>query len=258
MKKSFDVYKIAECLEPSEEALQLNICRIDPVWGDELSAENYFKLAHTFYNEHRGLLTPKEVGVTLSHIEIYKRIVASNVAAVIFESDIAVSGQQLDCFQDIIKQQPLDFIHLGVHPNSLRGRYFWGRKLKEHHGLYIASVHLDFHGTFAYYLSPRAAAMLVEIHENCLHRSDDWVRLLSKMELRAYYAPLFPHPAERSALAEERKMLRSNLSLSRRIRKATFNDLYYQLKCKIIKIYARLFLSPIRGVEGKEKENAEA
>lgn len=254
MKNSFDIYKIAEQLEPSEEALQIDICRIDPVWGDELSAEEYFKLAHTFYNEHRGLLTPKEVGVTLSHIEIYKRIVASNVAAVIFESDIAVSGLQLDYFQNIIKQQPLDFIHLGVHPNSFGGRYFWGRKLKVHHGIYIASVHLDFYGAFAYYLSPKAAAMLVEIHENCLHRADDWARLLSKMELRAYHAPLFPHPAERGALEEERKMLRSTSSFSRRICKATFNDLYYRLKCKIITFYARLFLSPIRGIEGKGKK----
>ena len=147
---------------------------------------------------------------------------------------------------------------MGVHPNSLRGRYFWGKKSKEHPAISIASVHLGFHGAFAYYLTPMAAAMLVEIHENCLHRADDWAKLLSKTELRAYHAPLFPHPAERGTLAVDRKMLRSTSSIFRRIGKTTFNNLSYRLKCEIIKIYARLFLSPIRGIEGREEENAEA
>lgn len=258
MKISFDVYKIAECLEPSEEALQIDIRRIDPVWGNEISAHEYFKLAHTYYNEYRRLLTPKEVGVTLAHLGIYKRIIASNVGAIIFESDIAVSEQKFECLQDIITQLPLDFIHLGIHPNSLRGRYFWGRELEKPRGVSVASVHLGFHGAFAYYLTPRAAAMLVEIHENCLHRADDWVRLLPKMKLKAYHSPLFAHPVQRGALEEERKMLRLSLSLSKKVRKATFNDLYYRLKYEMIRIYARLFLSPIRGVERKKEESAEA
>lgn len=257
MKNSFDVYKIAKGLEQSEEALQIEICRIDPVWGDELSAVEYFKLAHTYYNRHRRLLAPKEIGVALAHVGIYRRIIATNVAAVIFESDIDVSRKQLACLQDIIKQLPVDFIHLGLHPNSLRGQYFWGRKLKRYPDISLVSVHLAFHGAFAYYLTPRAAAKLLEIHENCLHLADDWAKLLPEAELTAYYMPLFPHPEQRGALEAERNMLRSTSNLSRRIRNATFNDLSYRLKREIIKIYAHLFLSPIQGIKRKKKESAE-
>lgn len=182
------VYKISTTL--TEKESKLGVEKIEPVWGDLLSAKDYY--FHSAARTRTGLqiLKPGELGCTLSHINILEKIAKSGTPALITESDIPVDQIKLNRTEEYIKRFPqTDFLHCAQYGN----KDFRCWNLRD--GRRLVDTSYKFWGTCAYYCSKRTAIALIDFHEKYgLGLADDWHRFFTKHSILPFYYPVFRHP----------------------------------------------------------------
>jgi glycosyl transferase, family 25 len=185
---------------------------IKPIKGVALSAKEYFGFIHKYYSSTGGLLTPSEVGCTLSHLEIYKKIVERNIGAIIFEADMDLDDKLVKKAFNVIDLAKKDFIHFGWHPNVHKNIFFWG-KSTQIEGLYLIDYKIEFYGSYSYFLSAKAAAELLMFHEKCLMKADPWVDFFDTVAFQPFFCGIFSHPIERGILSSERDLIKLSIFL---------------------------------------------
>lgn len=200
-----EVFKITDDTLSKTE-LAAGVQQQTPVLGRAIPALEYFELVLPGYNHTGKLLTPGEVGCALSHICVYKKIVEFDTPALIFESDVDLRLDELEQAKELCSRSKADFIHLGWHPGVRHGRYFSVKKCR---GKDEAAVdHLnEFYGAFAYFVTPRLAAALIDFHSSSLNRADAWAIFFDHCDYEPYFAGIFWHPEERAELASERALV---------------------------------------------------
>lgn len=185
-----DFYKISDAKLSDFEFLT-GFERISPIIGATLPAKDYFEKILPLYNFSGKLLSPGEIGCTLTHIEIYKKIIDKNKPAMIFENDIEVTKELLD--QAIEVCDTLDFVHLGWHPDVYANTFFYG--VKSNKRLFLINHLVNFHGTYSYFITPKIAKALLAFHEKAINKADNWGDFFSQnKEFKAYFSGIFSHP----------------------------------------------------------------
>lgn len=200
------VYKITES-PLSEIEKKIGVVPISPVMGARLDAAEYFEILSRNYSTNRRIITPAEVGCTMSHLKIYELIVSERISAIILENDICATKEALACAERVSAESKVDFVHLGWHPNIHKGIWFKGR-YEQKIGLYRVDPNQDFYGTFAYFVSPRAAFELLAFHRDLLRKADSWREFFKQSTISPYFYGAFAHPIERGTIGAERSMLR--------------------------------------------------
>lgn len=237
---SIVVYKItSEELRSHERAN--HIIKVTPVEGNNLSASVYFQHAAHYYSKYQVLLTPPEVGCSLSHIKILKHFLSetSCSGAVILESDISFTAKQLSIALDICSRESFPFVHLGWHPNISKRIYFRGKHISSctTPPIYEVDPRSNFHGTYSYYLNRATAAELLKFHQHMIHKADDWC-LFFNGSITPYFCGIFHHP----------KVRVGTLSSSRlAIKHPSLVSLFQRKLTSLIKICTHLVWSRIRG-----------
>jgi glycosyl transferase family 25 len=185
---------------------------INPIKGVALSAKEYFGFVHKCYSSTGDLLTPSELGCTLSHLEVYRKIVEKNTGAIIFEADIDLDDKLVIKAFNVIELAKKDFINLGWHPNVHKNIFFWG-KSTEIEGLYLIDYKIKFYGSYSYYLSAKAAKELLSYHEKCLMKADSWVNFFETASFQPFFCGIFTHPLERGILSSERDLIKLSIRI---------------------------------------------
>lgn len=201
--KPIDIYKITS--DPlSDVEAKLGCQQITPIAGPKLPANSYFEKILGNFRETGELLSPSELGCALSHIFVYQRVIETGRAAIILESDITPSANQLSSAMAFCSETKLDFVHLGWHPQVSYGVYFIGLFDKKNQA-YRIEPSQNFYGAFAYYFTPVAAAELLDFHEATLRKADYWSAFFEEADTPPYFRPFFEHPVERGELDRQRK-----------------------------------------------------
>ena len=200
-------FKVADELSSQEQ--ELGVVHGLPVYSDTFTSHQYFEYVCSTHRQQQMLLTPSEVGCTLAHLGIYQQIVDANTSAFIFEADIEVTASLLAKAQQVLDAYgAVDFIHLGIHP----GRSFFGKRPRSQ--VAVADPRFYLYGTFAYFVSPRAAQSLLDFHARRMRRADAWQEFFAEHDIVPHYYPLVAHPDERGSIDRERHQSRSERPLS--------------------------------------------
>ncbi|EDM72747.1 hypothetical protein RAZWK3B_00965 [Roseobacter sp. AzwK-3b] len=201
--RSIDIYKItSDAL--SEVETEFGLHRIQPIEGAKLDANSYFGKILDNYRDTGELLSPSELGCTLSHISVYQRVVEANRCAIILEADISPHGMHLEDAIAFCSGTDLDFVHLGWHPQISYNVYFVGRFDTRKQAFRIEPSR-NFYGAFAYYVSPTVAFELLDFHQATLRKADYWSEFFETSKTKPYFRPFFEHPLERGELDRQRK-----------------------------------------------------
>ncbi len=193
---AFDIYKITENL--SEFESNIGVFRIAPVWGREMSAQEYFNFMRPRVEAARRLLLPSELGCALAHYEAYKRICRANRPAMIFEDDILFDAEHLQKISDVVTEigHP-DFVQFARYRHPFR-------KTEIKAGTHVADTSQGFWGAAAYYASPQMARYLKQRHSRYVDLADNWQEFFVGCEYIPFYAPVFEHSGENTNIGEER------------------------------------------------------
>lgn len=205
MTNEIVIFKIAKN-DISETESRNGVVRVDPVMGGDLPASEYFSKILPVFNKRGQILSPGEVGCTLAHLGLYKIIVENNQPAIILESDIAPTADELVTARRFCAAVAKDFVHLGWHPNRLRGIFFFGKSIARigKHTLFQLDPSINMYGTYAYFVTPKAAKELLVFHQPELAKADSWARFFAGTDIVPYFAGLFEHPDDRGNLQSER------------------------------------------------------
>jgi len=188
--------------------------------GADLPTAEYFKLAVL---GKKRILSPAELGCTLSHVAALKNFLKSNeLFACIFEDDAICLNDfdlnDLDAQVDALNIPPRFFLSLGgiqLKSNSkVRGKLL-DVKLQNTKVLAVDSIYLGhFFYAYAYIVDREMAKTLIEYHEKPMSY-DNWTRILDlNPDVKFYATYLFDHPElnddllNKSYLEQERRALR--------------------------------------------------
>lgn len=186
------IYKICEALGEFEK--QTNVIKIQPIWGGEMSAQDYFALSIRRVEMGRRLLLPGELGCALAHTAVYKSVVSQSYAALVLEEDIYLEPESLEKVTDIIStlNQP-DFINFSKYRHAFKKTH-----LKKN--IYIADTSKGFWGASAYYISPRMARYILKKQGDCIDIADNWQEFFVGCPYIPYYAEVFEHTGAKTRI----------------------------------------------------------
>ena len=202
MKPGFSIIKISERLCDFER--EAGVFQIKPVWGYNLDVNEYLDYASRKLYMYGSLVSPGELGCSLAHIEAYRKTIKLGIPSLILEDDIALTSDTLHELTRLTRRFDGNFIHLADYSHLKK----YG--IRSDNDLYVVSPYLNFWGSSAYWVSPKAARLLLAFQSRCPLYADDWAMFFSSFgkSLTPYYYPLFQHEWRIDGLVQERNRMK--------------------------------------------------
>ena len=182
---------------------------IEAVDGQALDTKSYFSYLSNYYNRTKKVITPTELGCTLSHMTLLEKFLASDAThALIFEDDVIGNDKLLEqavLLRHIIPTNAL--LILGCQDGLTSVRWLYGKLIKNNtykifkfFGRYLCR-------SCAYLVSKESAKFILNKHNKNIALADDFSYLIHQ---NLYFSNVFAHPIEykSSNIESERLMLR--------------------------------------------------
>lgn len=189
---------------------------LQAVDGREMSAKEYFSLVMPSLKLHKRLMSPAEVGCTLSHIKAYEKFLSSDAKNALFIEDDVIGDDS--CIKFAFKMAeniPENAVLICGCQDGLPARFSaFGKRLikagnfeqislptdlaQKDRSLFLVCKHSysTIFSTAAYVLSRSGAGKLLNLHKKTLSTSDSWDFLLPKCGLEMYFCDIFAHPTD--------------------------------------------------------------
>lgn len=186
---------------------------IDAINGREANAGEYFNNIRKFFKKTKRLLTPSEVGCTLSHLKALNSFLESNDKyALILEDDIQGNDQDiLDILNIVDSIRNLDGVFIfGGQEGFDFNKYILGKPFQIKKSNYMYYEVSKFSQRFilrtcCYVVNREIAQYILSIHEDCLRNADAWSTMLELSSYRMYYANYLRHPVDLTDSTIERE-----------------------------------------------------
>lgn len=172
---------------------------IDAIDGRELLAKDFFIYVNKYFKKNNKLITPSEVGCTLSHIEAYRKFLKTDEEyCLILEDDVIGNDNNIMQIENIIQSEKPNGLVLFGGQEGLPNDYWKYILAKKTNSLYLISA---FSKQFlirahCYLINRDTAKKLIESHMQEFHVADHWGELLK--EINMYYIDLIKHPEDLS------------------------------------------------------------
>ena len=168
--------------------------------GRAMSAKEYYGYALPSLEAYGRLLSPSEVGCSLSHARAYEEFLKSDARlALILEDDVIGDESGVKkAFETAAKMDAGSALVCGAQ-DGLEGRFSaFGKKLDEDFWLVSKRSYGTIYRAAAYVLDRRAAEKILQTHKKALCVADFWQILLLKNGLKMYFSDIFAHPLDLS------------------------------------------------------------
>ena len=168
--------------------------------GRAMSAKEYYGYALPGLEAYGRLLSPSEVGCSLSHARAYEEFLKSDARlALILEDDVIGDESGIKkAFEMAAKMKAGSALVCGAQ-DGLEGRFSaFGKKLDEDFWLVSKRSYGTIYRAAAYVLDRRAAEKILQTHKKALCVADFWQILLLKNGLKMYFSDIFAHPLDLS------------------------------------------------------------
>ena len=168
--------------------------------GRAMSAKEYYGYALPGLEAYGRLLSPSEVGCSLSHARAYEEFLKSDARlALILEDDVIGDESGIKkAFETAAKMDAGSALVCGAQ-DGLEGRFSaFGKKLDEDFWLVSKRSYGTIYRAAAYVLDRRAAEKILQTHKKALCVADFWQILLLKNGLKMYFSDIFAHPLDLS------------------------------------------------------------
>lgn len=149
---------------------------VKAVDGRKLSAKHYFTEVYPYFKEYNRLISPSELGCTLSHLSALKQFLDSGAdRALIIEDDILGSDEDLDKIASISKIMPDNSLLICGGQIGIGARYLFG-SFNASLGCYDVATfsHAHIYGTCCYVVTRKSAGAIVGCQRVMKTLADKW------------------------------------------------------------------------------------
>lgn len=168
--------------------------------GRLLQAKDYYSKILKYYKNNNKLMSPGELGCTLSHISVLSKFLESDSKyALVFEDDIIGCDEDIEKIGKIIPYLSENSLVICGGQDGLLSRYFQlGKNTKSNPDLYLLHPHSYqyVYRTCCYLVTRKSASMILDYHHNNLAIADHWGEIFKESKINFYYADIFKHPLD--------------------------------------------------------------
>ncbi|MEG0431500.1 MAG: glycosyltransferase family 25 protein [Anaerovoracaceae bacterium] len=185
--------ELAQCFPQNYPKMQW----VKAINGKELSAKEYFSYAQQFFNSHQKMITPSEVGCTLSHIRALEEFLETEEeCCLILEDDVIGGDESIEKIDKFISENNLDGVVLLRDQNKFGfEKYIIGKEHKCYYKLPFFSTRFVY-GTCAYIVNRKSAQLILNYHQQNFDIADIWSNIVKETFLKFYYFPVLIHPED--------------------------------------------------------------
>ena len=178
-----------------------NFIQVEAIDGREIGSLKYFELINPAFYKLNKLLSPSEVGCSLSHKKVYELFLKSKANyALILEDDIIGTDEDIEKVINLTKF---------LNPNSIficGGQDSYSVFVKEiYNNFYILSKYSNLTRACSYIITKNSAKSILNMQNEILDIADNWQRLAQNFDV--YFSDIFTHPLdlETSNIQKERE-----------------------------------------------------
>lgn len=211
--------------------------------GKNIKSSIYFEYLKKYYLSYCKIITPSELGCTLSHINILKNFLSTaHSHALILEDDVRGGDEDILKVEEITKILPENsIVILGGQQGLGFNKYIYGKTYINKNLYKISNFSMKFISRSCCYLvDKKSAATIVEKLENNLEIIDHWHKIFRQSNVKFYYYPLFEHPIELSSsnIEQERAVFYIDSFWKRIKRDGVFKKIFNRIFNDIGVIYS--------------------
>lgn len=173
---------------------------IKAVNGKKLSAKGYFSYANLYFQHHQKMMTPSEVGCTLSHVQALEAFLETNEDyALILEDDVIGNDEYISYLENLIKNfNPSGLILCGGQDGFNFWKYILGKVFFENiYKVPVFSIKFIFR-TCSYVVDKNTARYILERQQQNFEVADAWYTIFKNSNIPFLYLDLFKHPEDLS------------------------------------------------------------
>lgn len=163
---------------------------VPAVYGDKLPAKEYFN--YILNSDHRLLITPAQVGASLSHMRALEMFLASGAdRALILEDDATGSDTALEyIYKSALELRGEFFLHCGAF-------YFIKAYVKKNknlpNGIYDLYLSRGFVCAQCYVVTRKTAETILKKQKKIMEPADEWLKLLKGSGISTYFTGAMWH-----------------------------------------------------------------
>lgn len=173
---------------------------IKAVNGKELSAKEYFFYVSKFFESHKKMITPSEVGCTLSHIKALEEFLKTEEEyCLILEDDVIGCDKDITHINSLVMSNKInDFVLCGGQNGLNFWKYIMAKKNTDNlYFLPIFSMRFLFR-TCSYIVNKKTARYIIKKQKKNLEIADAWYEIFKNSNISLSYLNLFNHPEDLS------------------------------------------------------------
>lgn len=191
-------------------------CQIEAVDGRLLSAGEYFKKIQTFYGKYNRLMSPAELGCTLSHIKVLECFLDSGEEkALVLEDDVIGSDEDLEKVQKLASRLPEVSLFICGGQDGLSNKYLLGVFLDKFQVNEVSKFsYSHIFRTSCYVVTRKSATEILNYHYKKMYTlADKWDVFFENSDIKIFYENILRHPED---------LLDSHIEADRAIYKKSF------------------------------------
>lgn len=213
------------------------IIRVSAVDGRKLSAKSFYNKIINYYSTTKKLLSPAELGCTMSHIKALKQFLDSgNEYALILEDDVIGNDKNIDEIFSFTNVIPSNGLLICGGQEGLNARKYQYGKNSKFNGLIEVSVFSYRHifRTCCYLVTKESAKAIVDYQEKNITLADKWNEFFRGTNIKIYYKNCLSHPKDlvNSHIEQDRAYFKSRTlyqklfsrDILKRVTKKIFNE----------------------------------
>ena len=174
---------------------------VDAVDGRKLPAQRYFQYISSAMENHNRILSPAEVGCSLSHVQVLERFLQGGAErAIILEDDVIGDDRGIQRSVDKVQRIPEDAVIIfGGQEGMPSRKYIFGKPVGASDVFKLPSYsHHHVFRTCCYGVTRHSAMQIVASQKRSLKLADAWPILARGGGFSLYFSRDLAHPIDRN------------------------------------------------------------
>lgn len=222
--------------------------QIDAIDGRLLNAKDFFSKITGSYLHHNRLLSPSELGCSLSHIKVLQEFIESGENyALVLEDDIIGTDKHVKHIESLLPYIPDNSLLLcgGQDKLSLRN-YLYAKEITKNLFKLAPFSHFYVVRACCYVVTRTSASAILSSHEKNILLADSWNDLIKDKNIDIYLADILTHPQdnEESNIEQERGVITAD---KRTFQQKWFSTGAFKSIVNRCKLYLNILVSRLQG-----------
>jgi len=172
---------------------------IDAVDGRELKAKEYFKQSSHFVHFYSRMMSPAELGCSLSHCKVMEEFLASDKeVALVLEDDVVGTDDDIAEIEKVANSlEEQSIVICGCQDGSGISKYLYGQDTAIPGTYKLATFSHEYVvRTAAYIITKESAKAILNFQKDAIMLADNWGKFFVGTPINMFYFENLSHPLE--------------------------------------------------------------